>query len=109
MNLLSNAFKFTRAGGHVVLRAHDADGSVLIEVVDECGGIPDSTADRFRPFGERRGSDRTGLGLGLSIARKAVDRHGGQIEVRNLPGKGCVFVIQIPLATADVIARPAIR
>jgi signal transduction histidine kinase len=55
----------------------------------------------FQVFGDRRGSDRSGLGLGLSIARKAVRAHGGEIVIRNLPGKGCVFVIDVPLS-ADV-------
>jgi K+-sensing histidine kinase KdpD len=44
-----------------------------------------------RPFGERRGTDRSGLGLGLSIARKAVRAHYGDILVHNMPGRGCVF------------------
>ncbi|MCA1703267.1 MAG: ATP-binding protein [Actinobacteria bacterium] len=78
-NLLNNAFKFTRTGGRVVLKAHDKDGHVLIEVEDECGGIPESTGDPFQSFGEQRGRDRTGLGLGLAIARKAVRAHGGDI------------------------------
>lgn len=108
MNLLNNAFKFTRAGGRVVLRARDEDGQVLIEVEDECGGIPDTKGDPFRPFGDRRGRDRTGLGLGLSIARRAVKTHGGDITVRNVPGKGCVFVIQVPLAAEEMRAVPAI-
>ncbi len=98
MNLLNNAFKYTRAGGRVVLRALCDDGRVRIEIEDECGGIPDSTDDPFKTFADRRRNDRTGLGLGLSIARKAVRMHGGEIHFRNLPGKGCVFVIEMPLA-----------
>ncbi len=70
MNLLHNAFKYTRAGGAVVLRVH-ADGErLLLDIQDECGGIPESKADLFQAFGERRGADRSGLGLGLSIARQ---------------------------------------
>ena len=101
MNLLNNAFKYTHAGGHVVLRTLHEKGRVRFEVEDECGGIPDGTDDPFKPFAERRHQDRTGLGLGLSIARKAVRRHGGDIYFRNLPGKGCVFVIDVPLAGED--------
>ena len=107
MNLLNNAFKYTRAGGHVVLRAHHDEGRVRIEVEDECGGIPDSTGDPFEPFGDRRGTDRSGLGLGLSIARKAVRAHGGDIHVRNMPGKGCVFVIEVPLPGDGALGAPA--
>jgi len=71
-------------------------------VEDTCGGISDTKGDPFAAFGERRGPDRSGLGLGLSIARKAVLAHGGDISIRNLPGKGCVFVIDIPLAVSEV-------
>jgi signal transduction histidine kinase len=98
MNLLANAFKYTRAGGRVVLRAHREDGRLLIEVEDECGGIPESKGDPFQTFGDQRGPDRTGLGLGLSIAQQAVKAHAGEIHIRNMPGKGCVFVIDVPLA-----------
>jgi signal transduction histidine kinase len=101
MNLLHNAFKNTRSGGHVVLRARAEHDRLLIETEDECGGIPPGKGDLFQKFGERRGGDRSGLGLGLSIARKAVRAHGGDIRIRNMPGKGCVFVIDIPLAAAE--------
>ena len=101
MNLLTNAFKYTHAGGHVVLRALHEDGRVRFEVEDQCGGISDGIEDPFKPFVERRQKNRTGLGLGLSIARKAVRLHGGDIYFRNLPGQGCVFVIEVPLAGED--------
>ena len=102
-NLLNNAFKYTRAGGHVRLDVRSADQRVLITVEDECGGIPANGKDPFEPFGDRRGKDRTGLGLGLSIARKAVRSHGGDIHIDNTPGTGCSFIIDLPLAVA---ARP---
>ena len=97
-NLLYNAFKNTPAGGTVALRAQAAGDRLIVEIEDECGGFPSSTGDLFQPFGERRGSDRSGLGLGLSIARQAVRAHEGDIRIRNLPGKGCVFTVDIPLA-----------
>jgi signal transduction histidine kinase len=95
-NLLQNAFKFTRAHGHVSLRTLPTEGRVRIEIEDECGGLPPGMAeDLFLPF-EQQGSDRTGLGLGLSISRNSVQAEGGEIHVRDLPGIGCVFTIDLP-------------
>ena len=99
MNLLNNAFKFTPAGGHVTLRALRNGDRVLVEVEDQCGGITEAKTDPFQAFTDRRRNDRSGLGLGLSIARKAVRSTGGDISFSNLPGTGCVFVIDLPLAT----------
>ncbi len=98
MNLLHNAFKYTPVGGQVHLRTQAKNGRLFIEVEDECGGIPAAKGDLFKPFGDRRGADRSGLGLGLSMARSAVRANGGDLTVRNLPGKGCVFAIDLPLA-----------
>ncbi len=102
MNLLHNAFKNTRSGGAVVLRAHAEGDRLLVEIEDECGGIPEGKTDLFQAFGNRRGTDRSGLGLGLSIARKAVRAHGGDITIRNMPGRGCVFAIDVPLAAGGM-------
>ena len=99
-NLLSNAFKFTRSRSHVSLRTVVAAGQVRIEIEDECGGLPPGKAeDLFRPF-DRRGGDRSGLGLGLTISRQGVASSGGKIEVQDLPGKGCIFSIVLPVAVA---------
>jgi signal transduction histidine kinase len=102
MNLINNGFKYTRSGGTVTLRARERQGSLRIEVEDECGGIPVSSGDPFKPFADRRGKDRTGLGLGLSIARKAVRAQGGDVDVRNIPGRGCIFMIDVPLSTGPI-------
>ena len=101
-NLLQNAFKFSRPNGHVVLRTDTtATGRVLIDVEDECGGLPQGKAgDLFAPF-EQRSTNRTGLGLGLAIARESVESNGGVIRTRNLPGKGCIFTIDLPLIPTD--------
>src|SRR6185369_971556 len=97
-NLIQNAFKYTVAHGRVTLRTTREDDRVRIEIEDECGGLPDQNAETFfSPFGERRGKDRSGLGLGLSISRQAVRTFGGDIVVRNLPGKGCVFAVELPV------------
>jgi signal transduction histidine kinase len=100
MNLLQNAFKFTRPHGLVTLTTRAENGRVLIEVEDECGGFAkeETASEMFAPFGDRRRSDRSGLGLGLTISRRAVEVSGGEIRTRNLPGKGCVFIIDLPAA-----------
>jgi signal transduction histidine kinase len=95
-NLLQNAFKFTLPGTAVKLRASATTSRVLIEVEDECGGLPSGDAENLlRPF-VQRGRDRTGVGLGLSICLKAVKMMAGQLHIRDLPGKGCVFTIDLP-------------
>jgi signal transduction histidine kinase len=97
-NLVQNAFKFTPHGGHVAVRARSTSERVFIEVQDECGGLPPGkAAELFRPF-EQRGTDHTGLGLGLSISLKGVRASGGEIHVRDLPGQGCVFTVELPKA-----------
>jgi signal transduction histidine kinase len=98
VNLVQNAFKFTRPHGHIKLSARLAGGRVLIDVQDECGGLPPGhVEDLFRPF-EQRGADRSGMGLGLSISRKGVRACGGEISVQDLPGSGCVFTVDLPRA-----------
>jgi signal transduction histidine kinase len=95
-NLLQNAFKFTRTQSKVSLTVMATPDRVLFEVEDECGGLPAGKAeDLFRPF-EQRGSDRSGLGLGLTICLKGAKASGGDLRVRNLPGTGCVFTLDLP-------------
>lgn len=97
-NLLQNGVKFTPTGGRLSLSARASADRILIEVEDECGGLPaGDPALLFRPF-ERRSIDRTGLGLGLSICQRGVEANGGKLDVRNKPGTGCVFIIDLPAA-----------
>ena len=104
VNLLQNAFKFTRPQSTVVLRVNASADRVLFEVEDECGGLPDGNADElFRAF-EQRHADRTGLGLGLAFSRWGVEVNHGRISVRSLPGRGCVFTIDLPRVAASVLA-----
>ena len=95
-NLLQNAIKFTRPHTGVTLRVGASAERVLIEVEDECGGLPvENTGELFRPF-EQRSADRTGLGLGLAFSRWGVEANHGRIYARNLPERGCVFTIDMP-------------
>ncbi len=94
-NLVRNAVKFSRAGGLVALRGHQEEGRVLIEVEDECGGIPPEKAETIFQVFSQAGRDRSGFGLGLAIAKQAVVAHGGTISIRNVAAKGCVFVIDL--------------
>ncbi|HZS40985.1 MAG TPA: HAMP domain-containing sensor histidine kinase [Polyangia bacterium] len=95
-NLLQNAFKFTRPSSLVSLSAHGVADRVVIEIEDQCGGLPLGKAEElFRPF-EQHGGDRSGLGLGLSITRRGVEANSGTVQVRNLPGAGCIFTIDLP-------------
>jgi signal transduction histidine kinase len=99
-NLIRNAVKFSREGGTIHVRARQVEERVLIEVQDECGGLEDGQLDKlFDPF-VQVGADRSGFGLGLAIAKQVVDAHKGAIRVHNLPGSGCVFVIELPIAPA---------
>ena len=95
-NLLQNAFKFTRHGTHVMLTAHTVGNFVDIEVQDQGNGLaPGIQEDIFKPF-TQYGTDKSGLGLGLSIARRSVEASHGTLSVRNLPDSGCVFCIRLP-------------
>ena len=95
-NLLQNAVKFTRPGTTVTLKVVTLADRIRIEVHDHCGGLPEGkSTELFHPF-EQRGSDRTGLGLGLAYSQWAVVANGGRIYVRDLPGVGCVFIADLP-------------
>ena len=104
-NLLQNAFKFTRPRSTVTLRVGGTESRVLIEVQDECGGLPGGNAeDPFKPF-EQRGADRTGVGLGLAFSRWGVEANHGRIYARNLPNHGCVFTVDLPRWHFSIPAR----
>ncbi|WP_426343432.1 sensor histidine kinase [Pseudoduganella sp. R-32] len=99
VNLLQNAFKFTHPHTEVTLTCHAVNDNVLIEVSDHCGGLGAELAERmFQPF-EQGGADRSGLGLGLTIARQFVVANGGRLSVRDLPNVGCVFTVTLPRHT----------
>jgi signal transduction histidine kinase len=95
-NLLQNACKFTPRGGRVSLNTFSQLDSILFEIADECGGLPEGMIDSiFEPF-KQASKDRTGLGLGLQITRRGVAAIGGRMLVRNVGDKGCVFAVEVP-------------
>jgi signal transduction histidine kinase len=103
-NVLQNAFKFTQPRTMVTLRVDATADRVRIEVEDRCGGLPGGDPDAlFRPF-EQRSANRTGLGLGLAFSRSATEANDGRLYVRNLPGEGCVFVVDLPRCPMSVLA-----
>jgi K+-sensing histidine kinase KdpD len=96
-NLLQNAFKFTKRQTGVGLQAHVVEGRVLIDVEDHCGGLATGFPEKLLlPF-VQSGEDRSGLGLGLDICRRGVEANNGVLRVRNIPGSGCVFTIDLPV------------
>ena len=99
-NLISNALKFTPAGGRVTvgLRA-DAD-RVVVDVQDTGTGIAGADQerlfDRFYRTGDATQAAIPGVGLGLSIVRAIVEGHGGQVALRSVVGQGTTFTIELP-------------
>jgi len=106
-NLLQNAFKFTQRHTTVTLSVAASAERVLIEVEDECGGLAVENANElFRPF-EQRSADRSGLGLGLAFSRWGAEANEGRISTRNLPGRGCVFTVDLPRLTVPAAVTRA--
>ena len=100
-NLVRNAVKYSHRGGVVEVRGRVEGSRAIVEVEDRCGGLePGKVEEAFAPF-VRLAIDDNGFGLGLAIAKQAVDAHAGTIRVQNLPGKGCIFVMDLPI-TAPV-------
>jgi signal transduction histidine kinase len=105
LNLLSNAVKFTPDGGRIAISARAANAELLISVQDTGVGIPlaDQPAvfEEFRQVGQPSDRSREGTGLGLTLAKRFVELHGGRIWVESEVGKGSTFSFAIP------VGRPA--
>ena len=95
-NLLQNAIKFTKPGSTVTLRVRSTADRVLIDVEDECGGLPVRDATELFQAFEQRSVDRSGLGVGLAFCRWAVQANNGVISAHTLNDKGCVFTVDLP-------------
>jgi signal transduction histidine kinase/putative methionine-R-sulfoxide reductase with GAF domain len=101
LNLLSNAVKFTPEGGRVSVTATAADGVITISVSDTGIGIaPENQAaifEEFRQVGRDDARKQEGTGLGLTLAKRFVELHGGQIWVRSHVGQGSTFTFTLPV------------
>jgi signal transduction histidine kinase len=104
LNLLSNAIKFTPDGGRVTLRAERANGTVEISVSDTGIGIAphdqEAIFEEFRQVGTDYARKREGTGLGLALARRFVELHGGRLWVKSERGHGSTFTFTIPARNA---------
>lgn len=98
-NLISNAAKYTEPGKKIFLRAFAIDDILRIEVEDEGCGIPDQDIPKiYERYGTLSCDKSEGHGIGLSLVKKIVDLHGGDIEVFSTQGKGTKFSISLPTA-----------
>jgi two-component system sensor histidine kinase CiaH len=100
--LVDNALRYTGEGGRVEVDVARRDGSAVIAVTDTGIGIPSEALDhvfeRFYRADDARTRDSGGAGLGLAIAHKLVDEHGGRIAADSTPGEGSTFTVTLPLA-----------
>jgi signal transduction histidine kinase len=101
LNLLSNAVKFTPEGGRIAVRAAPADGTAEVSVSDTGIGIApedqEAIFQEFRQVGTDYARKREGTGLGLALARRFVDLHGGRIWVKSRLGEGSTFTFTLPV------------
>jgi signal transduction histidine kinase len=102
LNLLSNAVKFTPEGGRIAVRAAAANGTAEVSVVDTGVGIApedqEAVFEEFRQVGTDYARKHEGTGLGLALARKFVELHGGKIWVTSQVGQGSTFTFSIPIS-----------
>ncbi|HWI37711.1 MAG TPA: ATP-binding protein [Burkholderiales bacterium] len=99
-NVVRNAVKFTAPGTAVDVSLASADGRAILKVDDHGPGIaPDELPKVFEPFYRAAGTDASGFGLGLAIAQRAVEAHGGTIRAANIPGGGLSVEISLPSFT----------
>jgi signal transduction histidine kinase len=100
LNLLSNAIKFTPEGGRVEVRAAPVNGSVEVSVSDTGIGIDpadhEAVFEEFRQVGTDYAKKREGTGLGLALARRFVELHGGRIWLKSALGEGSTFTFTVP-------------
>ncbi len=99
-HLLENAVKFNRPGGHVYVRVAQENGQTILEIEDTGIGIPhadrEKIFDAFYQVEEHMTRAEGGLGMGLTMAKRSVELHGGQISVESTLGQGSCFRVTLP-------------
>ena len=106
-NLIGNSMKYRKESEQPVVKIYStvSDGVCRLFVEDNGIGFDDKYADRiFRPFQRLHGrsSRYDGTGMGLAICRKIVERHGGSITARSVPGNGATFIVRIPAIKTEM-------
>ncbi|MDR2501850.1 MAG: cell wall metabolism sensor histidine kinase WalK, partial [Oscillospiraceae bacterium] len=107
MNIITNAVKYTQAGGRITVSSGAKDGFAWARIADTGIGIPESDIphvfERFYRVEKARSREAGGTGLGLSIAAEIVKMHGGRIELESMRGYGSVFTVYLPLYTGESV------
>jgi PAS domain S-box-containing protein len=114
-NLITNALKFTPAGGQITVNTREVDGQLEVTIADSGVGIePEKLARIFDAFEQASHGDRAGLGLGLAICKALTEFHGGEITASSAgSGAGSLFTVRLPISelepsTSDVVTPPAV-
>jgi signal transduction histidine kinase len=105
-NLIENALRHTAAGGKIEVTVHPQREYIQVRVRDTGSGIPEKDLphvfDRFYRVDKSRNESSGGAGLGLAIAKRVVELHGGTIEVSSAPGRGACFSFTLPVMHSAV-------
>jgi signal transduction histidine kinase len=101
VNLLTNAVKFTPAGGQIRVEARWGDRAIIVSVIDTGIGIAkedqEAIFEEFRQAGGNYAHKREGTGLGLTLTKRFIEMHGGKIWVESEVGKGSTFTFTLPI------------
>jgi signal transduction histidine kinase len=108
INLMTNASRATAAGGAITIAASRRGSDVVFSVTDTGVGVPrDYLARVFEPFVQVPHAAAGGSGLGLTISKRIIEAHGGQLTAQSEPGRGSTFTFTIPIRDDRAIDAPA--